>query len=135
MVVAICVRLRCRGSGREVVVRAVVNSAYESSRPEILLPLSVVEELGLSRDEGVVVEKVLADGSRRRFVKVCDAVEVSVVTGDRVVGPVVADVLISERGRRVLISDSLASMLGIVLLDLREGLWCFRDELGVKVRR
>ncbi|RLE57160.1 MAG: hypothetical protein DRJ40_02245 [Thermoprotei archaeon] len=97
--------------------------------------MSVVEELGLSRDEGVVVEKVLADGSRRRFVKVCDAVEVFVIAEDRVVGPVVADVLISEKGRRVLISDSLVSMLGIVLLDLREGLWCFRDELGVKVRR
>ncbi len=34
----------------------------------------------------------------------------------------------------VIISDRLASELGIVILDAYRGLWCLRDELGSKTR-
>jgi len=33
------------------------------------------------------------------------------------------------------LSDKLVSKLGIVLIDIGEGLWCFKDELGKIVRR
>jgi len=43
--------------------------------------------------------------------------------------------VIAERAEEPLISDKLASKLGIVALDLGEGLWCFRDEIGKVARR
>ncbi len=57
-----------------------------------------------------------------------------VVTDDRVVGPVRCSVYVSSV-RYVLMNDKLLGKLGIVCLDFAEGLWCFRDELGRKVRR
>jgi len=38
---------------------------------------------------------------------------------------------VAERADEALISDKLAGRLGIVALDFGEGLWCFRDELGM----
>ena len=43
--------------------------------------------------------------------------------------------IISEKEEEILVSDKLSSKLGIVLLDIGEGLWCFRDEIGEKVRK
>lgn len=43
--------------------------------------------------------------------------------------------MISERADEVLLSDKLVSKLGIVLLDIGEGIWCFKDEIGKTVRR
>ena len=135
MVISINVKLESRRSGKEILVKAIVNSAYESTKPEILLPLDIANTLELQLNESIEVTKILADGSRVSFRKIESAINVYVVTEDRIVGPVVTDVVISSRGRRVLVSDALASALGIVLIDLKEGLWCFKDELGVKVRR
>ena len=59
-------------------------------------------------------------------------IEVSVVTEDRAVGPIIADAMISSYEYEVLISDVLGSELGIVILDLR-GKWRFKDEEGVRV--
>lgn len=45
-------------------------------------------------------------------------------------GPgVLADAAIVPGGREVLISDALAGPLGLVLVDVAQGLWTFRDEL------
>ena len=46
-----------------------------------------------------------------------------------------AHVVISDRADEPLISDKLAGALGIAVLDFAEGLWCFRDEIGVKARK
>jgi len=55
------------------------------------------------------------------------AVDVYLLAGSRVVGPVTADVMISGVEVEVLISDRLASALGIVILDPM-GRWRLRDE-------
>jgi len=52
-----------------------------------------------------------------------------------VVGDVEVHAVISDRVDEVLISDKLAGRLGIVALDFAEGLWCFKDEVGGKVRK
>jgi hypothetical protein len=56
-----------------------------------------------------------------------------IVTSDRVEGPVKAYAYIT-RGRVVLINDSALSALRVVIIDPRDGLWCFRDELGKRER-
>ncbi|MCG2864646.1 MAG: hypothetical protein L7H04_02150, partial [Vulcanisaeta sp.] len=57
------------------------------------------------------------------------------IENDRVVGGVTAHVAVSDKADEALLSDKLVSKLGIVLIDIGEGLWCFKDELGKIVRR
>ena len=45
------------------------------------------------------------------------------------------DLVIAEGAEEPLISDKLADALKIVAIAIRGGLWCFRDELGAKIRR
>jgi len=40
-----------------------------------------------------------------------------------------------QKADEALLSDKLVSKLGVVLIDIGEGLWCFKDELGKIVRR
>jgi hypothetical protein len=60
------------------------------------------------------------------------ALDVYVLTDDRVVGFIKCDAIISLLEYEVLISDALAEELGIVILALRTGLWRFKDENKVR---
>lgn len=135
---AIRLRLRLEREGKHVDVIALVNSGYETLEPEILVPSQVAEELGLlpSLPPGSMVkEYVLADGSITRLIRIPKALRVSVVEEDRAVSNVEASAVVSGRADEVLISDKLTGKLNIVALDFAEGLWCFKDELGKKVRK
>ncbi|MHA1593522.1 MAG: hypothetical protein ACTSXJ_09540 [Candidatus Baldrarchaeia archaeon] len=136
------IRLKLRlksllGSG-ELNIIALVNSGYETAKPELLLPAKVAEELGLypKMPRGAEVkEYILADGSRTKLVKIPDAIEVAVITEDRIGPTTKCDVVIAEKAEGALISDKLADALNIAAIAIGEGLWCFRDELGSKIRK
>lgn len=57
------------------------------------------------------------------------------VEEDRVKGPIIADVLVSQKARYILLNDKILGMLGIVIIDPAEGLWCFRDEISKRIRK
>ena len=61
--------------------------------------------------------------------------QVSVVEEDAESEPVESSILVLGGAKHVLINDKLAGRLGIVILDVGEGLWCFRDEVGRRIRR
>lgn len=115
---------------------AIANSGFVGVEPEILVPLTVAEQLKLNElRKPETFTKVTGDGRRVRFKGYKASVNVYVVTEDRVEGPVVSNLLISPRARYALFNDKLLSKLKIVLLDFGEGTWCFRDELGKKERK
>ncbi len=135
---AVRLRVRLEREGRSVETVALVNSGYEARGPEILVPAHIARELGTYPQlppGSEVMEYVLADGSRSKMIRVKGAVRVSLVAEDRVEGPVTADLVIAEGAEEALISDKLADELGIAIIAVGEGLWCFRDELGRRVRR
>jgi hypothetical protein len=80
-----------------------------------------------------IAELGTAGGPVRMFI-VRDALEVWVVTGDRSVGPRVADALISGVEEEVLINDKLVEELGIVVVAAGSGKWRFIDDPADKVR-
>jgi len=125
-------RIKSLKTGREVVTSALVNSGYEAETPQLLVPRRLAVELGLwpPPDEAVLVEVGTAGGPVRNYL-VPRAAEVFVEAGDRAVGPVECDVMISNLEYEVLISDRLGGELGIVILDLR-GKWRFSDEDRVR---
>ncbi len=136
---AIRLRLKLKSVvDREVEVIALVNSGYETAKPELLVSANIAQTLGLYPllPRGAEVkEYVLADGSRTKLIRIPSAVEVRVVTEDRVSDPVTCDLVIAEAAEEPLISDKLADALKIVAIAIGEGLWCFRDEIGKKIRK
>ncbi len=132
MAVRVKLRVRCPRSGREAVTAALVNSGFEAETPQLLVPRRLAAELGLwpPPDDAYLVEVGTAGGPVRNYL-VPGAAEVLVEAGDRAVGPVRCDVMISALEYEVLISDRLGGELGIVILDLR-GKWRFSDEDRVR---
>jgi len=130
------VRLRTK-EGREELTVALVNSGFESDRPQILIPISLARRLGLWG-------RVLIEGSSQLFGTVAgptrlyvlpSSLYVSIVEDDVETEPVLSDSVISEVEREVLISDYLAGLLGIAVEDFREGLWRLRSDGSNRVRR
>ncbi len=130
------IRLRIKLSsimGKTTIIKALVTAGYETQEPEILLPRTVAEDLDLMPklpSGSEVRDYVLADGTTTRLILIPNAVQVWVLENDREVGGVTAHVAVSDKADEALLSDKLISRLGIVLLDIGEGLWCFKDELG-----
>jgi hypothetical protein len=60
---------------------------------------------------------------------------VEVVVRDRKSAKVPREISTLKQEKEVIMSDRLASKLGLVILDPAKGEWCFRDELGSKVRK
>ena len=129
MAVRVRLRIRCLRTGREVSTSALVSSGYEADTPQLLIPRRLAHEAGLwpPPEDAYLVEVGAASGPVRNYL-VPRALEVYVVTNDRVVGPVIRDAMISGLEHEVLISDRLGGELGIAILDLRDR-WRFRDEV------
>jgi hypothetical protein len=122
--VRIRLRIRSRTTGRELRAAALVNSGFETIKPQLLVPIRVAELLGLwpqiPRDY-TVKDYMTAGGPARMHVLV-DEVEV-VVDVEHSVNPVISDLVISPFEEEVSISDKLAGKLGIVVYDFAEGIW------------
>ncbi len=115
---------------------AIVNSGFSGRKCEVLIPGSLINVNLLSQvSNPAPTSKLSGGGTSIPLIRYSDAVNVYIIGDDRVEGPVKSDVLISDRAKYVLLNDKLTSMLKIVIIDPSEGLWCFRDELGVRFRR
>jgi len=129
------VRIRSR-TGRSIETAAIANSGYGSMEPEAIIPLPLAERLvdpQVLRGAGSR-DYTLAGGLLERFHVIPRELEVSVVTGDRVEGPVIADMIISSGEDEVIISDKLIESLKIALERPATGLWRFHDEPLLNVR-
>jgi len=128
---AVRARVRLRSSGGEVVTVALASSGYEAEEPEIVLPVWVAERLGLypRLPAGSEVREYRGVGGAvvSAFL-VREPVSVSVLAGDREVGPAAATAVITPGEDEVILSDRLIDALGIVLLRPGEGVWRLADE-------
>lgn len=132
MVLRLSVRVCCGGQCIEGL--GIANSGFAGKDPEIVMPQELVARLVSGSPNVILVERVLADGSRVLLPRLVHPLDVYLVTEDRVEGPIKTHVYIT-RGRFILLNDALLSRLRIVILDPFEGIWCFKDEIGKKERR
>jgi len=133
MPVRVKLRITSEHGGRSIVTSAYVNSGYEADQPELLIPITLAEELGIW---GKATEEYARTpiGIGRIYV-LCRKAKVEIVAEDRSSSPIDVCIVVSEYEREVLISDYLASELKIAVEDFREGLWRFRDEPLDMVRK
>lgn len=128
------VKLRLRADKRTKLVRALVNSGFESSETEIILPPSIAKSLGVFT-VGAIEDFEVAGGGRAVGCRLEKPIEVELGIKDRPVKRVKTKVTVLYGESEVIIGDRLASALGIVILDPYRGLWCLRDEFGKKSRK
>jgi len=126
--VRLCTKDRC------IDTTALANSGFIGWEPEVLMPQSIASAIFGRKFPTVLIERILADGSKVLLPRAESPIEVYVVAEDRTSGPVQAYAYIS-RGGLTLLNDKLLGKLGIAIVDPGEGLWCFRDELGRISRR
>ncbi len=134
MAVRVRVRICMKSSGRCVETSALVNSGYETSHPEILVPRRLAEHLLVPltppKARTMVYETPFGFHHLTLVEKEATVELVSVgAKADNV------DVAISELEREVLLSDTLSSALGIQLIDIGAGLWRHRDDPPDRLRR
>jgi len=114
----------------------IANSGFIGVEPEVLIPLDTAKKLNLHLlSEPEIFTKITGDGREVGLLRYKDSVNIYVLAKDRIEGPVKSSVLVSSKGRYILLNDKLLSKLNISLIDFGEGIWCFRDELGKKERR
>jgi len=128
------VKLRIKGKGKDVETSALVNSVFEAVKPQLVIPLNLAETLNLTSLEMDIEDFDVAGGGKVSGYRIRENLKVELVVEDR--NPVEVEVLATAlpREKEVIISDYLASSLGIVILDPRKGEWCLQDEVGLKRR-
>ena len=129
MPVRVRVRIRRLGSSLETVRPALLNTGFTSDELDIHLPRDVSKELGLwPPPREASLETIDTAGGEILTYYVRDAVEVTVLAGDRESKSIVCNVLTSLHERDVLLSDAVIEELEIEILSPRSGYWRFRGE-------
>ena len=131
---AVRVRLRIRKGGREVATSALVNTGFEADEPQLIVPLPLAEELQLLSGGASIEDFSTAGGGLISGYRVEEPVEVELALEDRELPAIRAPITVLPREAEVIMSDKLASDLGVVVLDPWRGIWCLRDELGTRER-
>ena len=135
---AVRVRVRLEIGERQVVTAALANSGFESEEPEVIVPVRVAERLGIypKLPAGSEVENYEGVGGSvvKAFI-IKGLLRVSVLSGDRSVGPITATVVITPGEEEVILSDKAMDALRLVLLRPGEGVWRFADDAAGIERR
>jgi hypothetical protein len=129
MTVRIKLKLTSKSTGREVEAVALVNTGFETLKPQLLVPVKVAELLGLwpsTPREYSAREYMTAGGPIRNYV-LADEVEVKVMV-EHETGIVLSDLVISTIEEEILISDKLSGRIGIEIYDLAEGIWRLKSD-------
>ena len=128
------VKVRIERGNRDVETVALVNSGFETDSPDIAIPISTAKELGLwppSSASSTILDTGGGEVTNPYYV---DAANLKLILGDREVESIRVNVIVNPHIDEVVISDYVASELGIVLLDIRRGLWRLSDDPPNKVR-
>lgn len=129
---ALRVKVRLRRGSKEVTTSALVSSGFETSSPDVVVPLRVAQLLGLWPPPSGELITMETGGGETEAYMIEGGAELELVLEDRGLKPLIINVLINPNVAEVIVSDYVASQLGIVLLDFKRGLWRLSDEDKVR---
>ncbi len=128
------VKVILRAGDASIETSALLNSGFETDAPDIAVPTELAKRLRLWPPEESAIALIDTGGGEVSLPYYESAAELELVLGDREGKRVIVNVLVSPHIHEVLISDYLASLLGIVLLDFKKGFWRLSDDPADKVR-
>jgi len=112
---------------------ALVNSGFETDTPDIVVPLTIAEKLNLWPPKSSV-SAVLNTGGEVITPYYENCGELELVLEDREPKRIRVNIVVNPYVDEVALSDYVSSELGIVLLDIKRGLWRLTDDPVNKVR-
>ncbi|MEM2123266.1 MAG: hypothetical protein QXE79_06480, partial [Candidatus Bathyarchaeia archaeon] len=119
---------------REAVASTLINIGFEAEEPQLIIPLKLAESLELTSAEASIEDFGTGGGGRVSGYRVEEPIEVELVLGGEASVKATARVTILPGETEAIMSDRLASELGIIIPDLWRGYWCLKDELGAGQR-
>ncbi|MEM0080131.1 MAG: hypothetical protein QW655_06810 [Nitrososphaerota archaeon] len=124
MAVRVRLRIEAARSGRIVETSALVNTGFETERPQLLIPKKLAVELGLwpppIEAEAVILGTA---GGPSRLYLIKDGLRVAILSNGYSTDVKICDALISDIEEEVLINDKLGEDLGIVIERMAAGEW------------
>lgn len=133
---AVRVKLRVKLGDAAFESAALINTGFETLRPQLLLPVKAAEKLGLwpSLPSEARVEIYDTAGGPTRVYVMPEVAEIAILVEDRESRKVLSDIVVSHTEVEILISDKLAGELRMVIEDPGEGIWRFKDDSSDKKR-
>jgi len=128
------VRVKLRRDSRVIETSALVNSGFETDAPDIVVPVELAKRLGLWPPRETSFTVLDTGGGEVSTPYFESAVELELTLTDREPRRIIVNVIVNPHVHEVLLSDYVASMLGIILLDLKRGFWRLVDDPYGKVR-
>lgn len=128
------VKVRIKVSEKVIETTALVNSGFETDTPDIVIPLTIAEELGLWPPKSSVSAVLDTGGGEVITPYYENCGELELVLEDREPKRVRVNIVVNPYVDEVALSDYVSSELGIVLLDIKRGLWRLVDDPVDKVR-
>jgi predicted aspartyl protease len=127
------VKLRLKYGDVSLDLVALVNTGYETDVPELLIPVNIAEKIGLwpKLPDNIIIETYKTASGLMKVYRVRGA-NVSLLIEGKERENIEVFIVISEYTDEVLISDQLASKLGIVIEDPAKGLWRIKGELVIR---
>ena len=128
MALRLRVKITPTKGGNPIETIAVANTAYESDKREIALPLRMARQLRLSIPKNSKREEYIVATGKFKAPRVPEAVQVEILTSDRKRDLVVSDVVVLKKIDEILLNDLLLSSLKVEILDPAKGLWRLKDD-------
>ena len=127
------VRVRIKYGDAALDLVALVNTGYETDVPEIFVPVSVAEKLGIypRLPDGTIVETYKTAAGLMKAYRVGGASTALLIEGVEARG-LGTNAVISGYADEPLMSDQLASEFGIMVEDPAEGLWRLKGESVIR---
>jgi len=124
--VATRVRIKIKTGKNEIETSGLVNTGFETTTPDIVLPLEAAKALGLWPPRRAKLATVETGGGEVELFYIEESIELSLI--DRPNKKLSVNVIVDPHIREVILSDYVCGVLGMVLLDLKRGYWRLVDD-------
>lgn len=121
------VRIRLKHNEKSVETSALVNSGFETDAPDIVIPVEVAKRLNLWPPKEVSFA-IVDTGGEISTPYYESIVELELILPDKKTKKEIVNVIINPHIHEVLLSDYVSSILGIILLNIKKGLWRLSDD-------
>jgi len=129
------VRVKIEVGDRSVELPALLNSGFESDEPDVVVPVSVAEALGLWPPHSFRLEEVATAGGDVRVFVFPRQGRIRLLLGTDYEPEITCNILVNPHVDEVLLSDYVIDELGIVVLSFRRGLWRHKEDPEGTVRQ
>ncbi len=128
------VKVKINVKDKIVKIKALVNSGFESDAPDIAIPVGLARKLNLWPPQTRSTAVLDTGGGEVVSPYYENCGELELILEDRENKRIKVNIIVNPHIDEVALSDYVASEFGIILLDLKKGLWRLKDDPPDKVR-